>query len=120
MFDQVLLVESFLVPEVDLQYEVGYVERARMRQQFSFCKVEMDLLWINFLPCSLFDDHETNTWRGTYRSTVLKNVSNMLRVGNSWSYFITEATHASTNGLLHPVKHIDVSFIHIASGWRPW
>ena len=120
MFDQVLLVESFLVPEVDLQYEVGDVERARMRQQFSFCKAEMDLLWINFLPCSLFDDHETNTRRGTYRSTVLKNVSNMLRVGNSWSYFITEATHAGTNGLLHPVKYIDVSFIHIASWWRPW
>jgi len=35
MFDQVLLVESFLIPEVNLQYEVGYVERARLRQWFA-------------------------------------------------------------------------------------
>ena len=49
-----------------------------------------------------------------------ENVNNILRAGSFLTYFVTEATHAGANGLLHPVKYIDVSFIHIASRWRSW
>ena len=35
MFHQVLFVETFLIPKIDLQHEVGYVERADMCQFLS-------------------------------------------------------------------------------------